>query len=252
MERLDVKLTDTNYVTWRKLFACLLYKKGLITKGIIGSDKLEITAGKETAVYADLMLNVEPHLFPVIENANGAMEALTNLETMFKGKTQARKTELKRQFNNIKMKDGEEVSRFIARTQELRHELVSVGHALGDDDVVDAVLDGLPKRFDMVVTAIQTADKSPDLFTLLAKLQLIDQRHKCEQDAAQGAAGVYSATTHSAKTHGKTYKPHNRHSDKVCYMVKGLPVTVDKFEEEKQRVCEPCIKGKQSCQPFKT
>jgi hypothetical protein len=25
MERLDVELTDKNYVTWRKLFACLLY-----------------------------------------------------------------------------------------------------------------------------------------------------------------------------------------------------------------------------------
>jgi uncharacterized cupredoxin-like copper-binding protein len=134
----------------------------LITKGIIESDKLEITAGKETAVYADLVLNVEPHLqLFLVENANGAMKALENLETIFKGKTQARKTELKRQSNNIKMKDGEEVSRFIARTQELRHELVSVGHALGDDDVVDAVLEGLPKRSDMVVTAIQTADKRP-------------------------------------------------------------------------------------------
>jgi hypothetical protein len=61
MDFLDVKLIDTNYVTWRKLFACLLYKKGLITKGIFDSDELEITAGKETAVYSDLMLNVEPH-----------------------------------------------------------------------------------------------------------------------------------------------------------------------------------------------
>jgi hypothetical protein len=58
----------------------------------------------------------------LVENANvdGAMKALENLETMLKGKTQARKTELKRQFNNIKMKDGEEVSRFIARTHVYR------------------------------------------------------------------------------------------------------------------------------------
>jgi hypothetical protein len=38
---------------------------------------------------------------------------------------------------------------------------VSVGHALGDDDVVDAVLEALPKRSDIVVDAIQTADKMP-------------------------------------------------------------------------------------------
>jgi hypothetical protein len=101
------------YSLWRKLFACLLFKNGLITEEIIGSDKLEIKEGKETAMYADLMLTVEPHLFPVVENANGAMEAL---ETMFKGKTQARKTELKRQYNNTKMKDGEKVSHFRART----------------------------------------------------------------------------------------------------------------------------------------
>lgn len=34
--------------------------------------------------------------------------------------------------------------------------------------------------------------------------------------------------------------------------VKGLPETVHKIEEEKQRVCEPCIKGKQPCQPSKS
>jgi hypothetical protein len=76
---------------------------------------------------------------------------------------------------------------------------MSVGHALGDDDVVDAVLEGLPKRFDMVVTATQTADKRPDLFTLLSELQLIDQRHKCEEDAAEEAAGVYSTQCQDAR-----------------------------------------------------
>jgi hypothetical protein len=195
-ERLDRKLNDTNYLTWTTLFRCLLFRKKLISKGIKPQEEVVIDEGKDDLVYAELLSNVEENLFPVIQNAGSGEAALEALDALFKSKTKARKIELRRQFNSLRMEEGEAVSRFASRAQELQGQLTSVGHDIKTQEVVEAVIAGLPQEYDVISTILMNQGDDLDISEVLQRLLPVEA--KLQGKDARGDTGE----AHMAKFKG--------------------------------------------------
>ena len=52
------------------------------------------------------------------------------------------------------------MSKYVARATNIRDQLVSAGHSVGDDEVVLSVLAGLPSEFDTMVTILETTSEA--------------------------------------------------------------------------------------------
>jgi hypothetical protein len=127
-------------------------------------------------VYAELLSNVEEHLFPVIQNAGSGEAALEALDALFKSKTKARKIELRRQFDSLKMDEGEAVSRFVSQAQELQGQLTSVGHDIKTQEIVDAVIAGLPQEYDVISTILMNQGDDLNISEVLQRLLPVEAK----------------------------------------------------------------------------
>lgn len=187
------RLNTSNYEVWRVQMRCLLVHHGLwravqqrtgATSSAPGSAHVETTAGGDdaptvavastssTALSAEdkmracalMLLHVETVYFSVIQNVECPDEMWSILERICRGSVYARKLRLRRQLHSVKMGSGETVNEYIARIRRTVADLGAVGVQITDDEVVPAMLSGLPESFAMVLTVIEssTVDLSID------------------------------------------------------------------------------------------
>ena len=94
------------------------------------------------------------------------LPSTTTLQETFAAKTFARKLQLRRDLNSLKMATNETVTAFTSRAKALQDQLTAAGHRVDDIDVACQVLAGLPSSFDTVVTVIETTTASTGTFTV--------------------------------------------------------------------------------------
>ncbi|PKA47383.1 Retrovirus-related Pol polyprotein from transposon TNT 1-94 [Apostasia shenzhenica] len=127
-------------------------------------------------------------IFPRIIRAKTAKEAWDILKGEFEGdeKLQAVKLHsLKRQFENLKMRDGETMTEYFSRIIELVNQMKGTGEDIKDQRVVEKILVSLPPAYDDIVAIIE---ESKDLSTLsiqklMSSLHLHEER-KWQVDSA--------------------------------------------------------------------
>ena len=111
-------------------------------------------------------LCVKPVHQPTILRCTTSNQAWTTLQETFAAKTFARKLQLRRDLNSLKMVTNETVTAFTSRAKALQDQLTAAGHRVDDIDVACQVLAGLPSSFDTVVTVIETTTASTGTFTV--------------------------------------------------------------------------------------
>ena len=111
-------------------------------------------------------LCVKPVHQPTILRCTTSNQAWTTLQETFAAKTFARKLQLRRDLNSLKMATNETVTAFTSRAKALQDQLTAAGHRVDDIDVACQVLAGLPSSFDTVVTVIETTTASTGTFTV--------------------------------------------------------------------------------------
>jgi hypothetical protein len=151
---LEQKLTDTNFSIWESLFRCMVYKKRIITDGLLTGRPIVVEDGKDSLLLAELMLNVEPHFLATIRAAGTGLATWNALHKLFASRSEARLLQLRRKMNGLKKGHGESVTRFMSRAIELRDELVQVGYDVSDKEVIHTVLSGLPDDYDTIVMTL--------------------------------------------------------------------------------------------------
>jgi hypothetical protein len=156
-------LDDNNYTTWSTRLVFLL-KTRKLQQALLPDFDAARNVDVDMQAQAIIGLHVKDHLLSIIKDAKTARDAWEQLAKLFKDKSKAKISQLRRELNSLKMERGETVTRYIARATDLRDELVAAGDTLFHHDIITPVLSGLPSSYAMTVALLQ--DKMDDESTL--------------------------------------------------------------------------------------
>ena len=144
---------------------------------------------RDAEAFAKIHFAVTDTIFPRIMNATTAKQAWDILKAEFEGNektTAIRLQSLRREFENLKMKDGETVKDYSSRVIKLVNELKSNSESITDQRVVEKMLVTLSEKFDTVVTVIEESKDLTQLSIseLIASLQIHEDRMSRRSETA--------------------------------------------------------------------
>jgi hypothetical protein len=147
-------LNGENYAVWSQRMEMLLVHKKL-WKGVI---EPEANADRSAEAKALIGLNVTEQYLGRVVGVRNVEQAWDELEKVFRGKTTARKLQLKRELMTLKQESGEPVAKYVGRVKDLERELLAAGVEVKPEDLAMSVITGLSKEFDTLVTVLVAAD----------------------------------------------------------------------------------------------
>jgi gag-polypeptide of LTR copia-type/Zinc knuckle/Domain of unknown function (DUF4219) len=169
VEPLDVD----NYAAWKVKMQFLLIVKGLWS-AVTGDTVAEDLDAKACA---HIGLHVKDHNLAVLDGCTTAKQVWERLESVYQAKSNARKRQLRKDLAQIKMGAGESLTKYVARGKAIMAQLRSAGYDIKDQEVVWAILAGLPQDYETVVTVLETsATDDIKLDDLLPKLLPVEQK----------------------------------------------------------------------------
>ncbi|XP_063941516.1 uncharacterized protein LOC135149666 [Daucus carota subsp. sativus] len=136
---------------------------------------------RDAEALAKIHLAVTDTIFPRIMNATSAKQAWDILKAEFEGNekmTKIRLQNLRQEFENLKMKEGETIKDYSSRVIKLVNELKSNGESITDQRVIEKMLVSLSEKFDTVVTVIEESKDLTQLSIseLIVSLQIHEDR----------------------------------------------------------------------------
>lgn len=196
------KLHGINYLTWCFLMQMILIHAELWDI-VVNPPEGEYTAAQRKLTqkaFALIVFNLSTSLLPVVRVCANASEAWRKLETLYAGRSEARIQFLREQLSVLVMSDiRETVSEYFARARGIWNELVSLGHATTETDVVWSVLKGLPSRFTVIVTFLRNKNNLT-IDSVMTRILNFDQATNVYAQPDSGAKSVSegSAIAHVA------------------------------------------------------
>jgi hypothetical protein len=171
---------------WRVQMRCFLVHNKL-WHTVRHTDARPWAADAEHAC-ALILLHVEEMHFATIQHLESAAEVWDVLERTCRGGRYARKLRLRRELHHSVMSGGESVQVYVARVRRICADLIAVGVSVTDDEIVPALLAGLPAHFGMVVTVIESSEEELTLEAVVTKLLNTEARVAREETAEAHAA----------------------------------------------------------------
>ncbi|KAL0301998.1 UNVERIFIED_CONTAM: hypothetical protein Sradi_6476600 [Sesamum radiatum] len=128
--------------------------------------KLENKKAKDSEALYYIQTAVADHIFPRISVATSAKEAWSILQKEYQGSAKVRIIKLqtlRRDFENMKMKDSETIDEYYTKLRELVNQLKSYGEDIPEKRVVEKLLISVTEKYDPIVTTIE---ETKDITTL--------------------------------------------------------------------------------------
>jgi hypothetical protein len=168
------KLNDENYMIWAMKVKLVLQSKrlwGHITGEVGSSDGNEDLTQSERQAMAEIMLNIESRFLAIVLNKKTPKEVWDTLASLHKNKTVANKRELRRKLLNLKMGENQTIQEFANSICDIENRLALGGHLLSAEDKEYALLEGLPKEYELLKMMLEE-DNTSSFSEKVAKLQL--------------------------------------------------------------------------------
>jgi hypothetical protein len=216
-----VALGVDNYFTWRERIKAVLEIKDLdhtisakepaggTSSGGTGSASREIKPEEDKRAKGIIKMTVEDILLPIVDKATSARDAWIKLETMFVGEAKTRVLTLKNELNNIKMDPSESAIEYVARGTSLQTKLHAAGHPISEEDVVLALLNGLPADYDNVRTVIFTTGQELTLSKVIGQLMTAESQLRARRGgsslAAANSGAALMASGSNSNSHSGGY-----------------------------------------------
>ncbi len=163
-----------NYAVWSQRMEMLLVHKKLWKR----VTEPEVDADRSAVAKALIGLNVTEQYLGHVIAARNAEQAWDELEKVFRGKTTARKLQLKKELMTLKQESGEPMAKYISRAKDLERELLAAGTEVKPEDLAMNVITGLSKEFDLLVTVLVAADAVKSVDEMLPQLQIHEQTER--------------------------------------------------------------------------
>ncbi|TXG65924.1 hypothetical protein EZV62_007199 [Acer yangbiense] len=127
-------------------------------------------------------------VFTSIMHLETAKSIWDELKSRFEGSERVKSVKLltlKREFENLKMKDFETVKDYSSKLSHLVNQMRLYGEVVEDYKVVEKMLISLPKKFEAKVAAIEESCdlKKMTISEMVSKLQAQEQRHALRNDS---------------------------------------------------------------------
>lgn len=158
------KLNGKNYEGWRKAITGILNSVGLWShvSGVAAvtdynsADEFQNAARR---CYSIIINTIEYAQYGIIRENDTPHALWKRLELFFRPRGFGTRLVLRRKFFKLRMRPGETMVEWIARVNEAVEQLRGIGAVVPDDDILVVLIEGLPKEYDTIVTAL---DMVPD------------------------------------------------------------------------------------------
>ena len=214
-EKITIEKLDTNnFATWAIQMQAVLATKGLETALV--DDNADAAVSRKAK--ALIMLSVQNHHLAALNELATAKLVWQYLEAQYRQQSIARRRHLKQQLNKLQKESSESMSRFMSRAKALQQDLAAAGHVVTSEELIMAVLAGLPSEFDTIVTVIENERPVPSLEAVAAKLLLEEQKRlpSVGSDSISKGTTAYKAQQSVDRYTGSKPRSTGR-SPRVCY-----------------------------------
>eukprot|EP00171_Calliarthron_tuberculosum_P004339 IDg4339t1 len=164
------KLNNDNFHIWKSRVQLVLSLRELDdyltsdSPGTDSNDSLKWSKGDRKAK-AIIGLTISDSHLEQVQHAVTAKEMWKMICDIYERHTLLNKLSARRKFYTATMKDGERILEFSARIRQLASTLKSMGVAVDNNEMAMALLNGLPERFDSLISALDAIGDGDEVFT---------------------------------------------------------------------------------------
>ena len=224
-----------------------------------GTSKDEKKKGSKALFFLQQALADE--MFPRIMGATSAKEAWDILKEEFHGSEKIRIVKLqtlRRELENIKMKDSETAKNYYARIKEIVNQMSAYGETISDKKVVEKILVSVTGKYDPIITAIEESKDITKLSVteLMGSLEAYENRlsqrnEDSVESAFQSKLNIQSQKSESGWKKSKSnFKGENsRNYDNQDKNTKYPPCGICKKKSHLEKDC--WFRGKPQCRNCK-
>jgi hypothetical protein len=162
-----------------------------------------------------LLNGLSETIFTKVARCKSTKEIWDKLQNIYEGDSKVKATKLQTyrgQFEQLKMKEDENIATFFLRVDETINEIIGLGEEIKEFVIVQKVLRSLPMRFDPKISALEEISDLNSI--IMDKLHGIFTAYemRTEQENPDIKEAVFKASKKS-KQNGRKKKEHNISSD---------------------------------------
>jgi hypothetical protein len=192
---------DSNFRAWKTRIDLILAKNKVldIVKGKIMKPEFEEGKEKEPQNVATMekfkdgdinamsiiVDSVKDHLIPYISHLDSSKKMCDSLTNLFSVRNIGQVMSLKNELCNMKMNGEHNITSYFVRISQLRDQLQAIEEIISEKELVNIVLNGLPKTWDAFVASMNTRKEYPifeELWTCCAQEESrISAKEKTQQ-----------------------------------------------------------------------
>jgi hypothetical protein len=150
------KLDDNNYPLWKEHMASTLILKDLweaVDPGLSEKPtKAELVCDRKA--YALIKLAVSSHIVSMVIDSSTASEAWETLETIYQTKSKARCMQLRNELTTMRLTQHSSITAYFSRGLAIQRDLAAGGSCISTEDLIMAILNGLPSYYRTVKTIL--------------------------------------------------------------------------------------------------
>lgn len=155
------KLDGANYEGWRKAIMGILSSIGLwlhVTGTADVNDYASIADYQAAALrcYSILINTIDYSQYGLVQENDTARTLWKRLEAYFRPRGFGTRIVMRRRFFKMRMMPDEPMVKWIARVDETVGRLRGIGAVVPDDDIMVVLIEGAPKDYDSMITALDT------------------------------------------------------------------------------------------------
>lgn len=169
-------LTADNWLVWASDVESVLTLRGC--RNALDPEAEKVAAAKVAEALAVIRLTVSTSDKLALKEFKTATEAWEHLKTRYKDISKARCLQLKRELATLSLQEGETIDEMVGRGRSIMEQLVAAGLKCEEEDVVRAMLGGLPEAYDSLAVSMLTTDDELTFSEVLPKLYVVERRRK--------------------------------------------------------------------------
>ena len=158
---------SANYNSWKARFITILEENDLDDvvfntiedpTSIAGRNPFKKKQAKARRIIYD---SVKEIVIPNITGLKTAKECFDTLANLYEKKGPSQKRVLKKRRRTLKVNKDEGVGSFFTKIAQVRGQLIAIGIAVDDDDLVQTVVDGLPSSWETFMEFVSGRENHP-------------------------------------------------------------------------------------------
>ncbi len=182
------KLNDSNFFSWKQKMELVLGHREvddmidpiLCPRRPEDPEDLHKWIRKDKTARMTIGLTLSDEMLKNVCHTETALEMWQEICNVHQRHTLLNKLAARRDFYTATMKPGEKMLVYINRVRQMASVLESMGVEIDDKELAMAVLNGLPKRFETIITALDAiGDDDPSFTFAKVRSRLLQEEKRC-------------------------------------------------------------------------